>query len=192
MEARVGTSSVSGANTEQRRPWRFSRRVALEQVLGWTGALTAMTWVHEDEEDPPELVEPADVLITGDGHSIIAIEHLLPLIAVPLVGDIRQSSALLEWASLAHRLTGTGSGIFLYGQTDEIETRIGFDPFGVAQALTSRCDSDEVTILHGGMEVGLAAEAWVDQGYTERVASFGSPFWFRQADVWNQESNELN
>lgn len=164
----------------------------LEQILGWTGALTAMTWVHEDEEDPSERVALADVLITADRQTVAAIAQLLPLIAGPLVGDIRESSALVEWASLDHRLTGTRSGIFLYRQTGDVEARIGFDPFGVAQALTVRRDSDEVTILHGGIEAGPVAEAWLDQGYTEQVASFGSPYWFRQADVWDQESNELN
>lgn len=194
METRVRTSSASGANTVQRGPRRFSRRVMLDQVLGWTGALVAMTLVHEDEdvEDSQERAEPADRLITAERKTVAAIAEILPLIAVSLVGDIRESSAILEWASLDHRLAGTGSGIFLYGQTDEIEARIGFDPFSVAQALTVRRDSDEVTILHGGLEAGSAAEAWVDQGYTERVASFGSLFWFRQADVWDQESNELN
>lgn len=192
MEARVRTNLSSGANTAQRGPRRFSRRVGLEQILGWTGALTAMTWVHEDEEDPSERVAPADVLITADRQTVAAIAQLLPLIAVPLVGNIRESSALVEWASLDHRLTGTKSGIFLYRQTDEVEARIGFSPFGVAQALTVRRDSDDVTILHGELEAGSVVEAWVDQGYTERIASFGGPYWFRPADVWDQESGELN
>lgn len=192
METRVRTNSASGADRAQRGPRRFSRRVLLEQILGWTGALTAMTWVHGDADDPSERVAPADVLITADRQTVAAIAQLLPLIAGPLVGDVRESSALVEWASLDHRLTGTRSGIFLYRQTGDIEARIGFDPFGVAQALTVRRDSEEVTILHGGIEAGPVAKAWLDQGYTEQVASFGSPYWFRQTDVWDQESNELN
>lgn len=190
------TGSAGGSNTGHQR--RFSRRVVLEQVVGWSGALAAMTWVHEDEEDLPERVEPAESLITADPQSVAAIAELLPLIAFPLVADVDARDVLLEWTLLADRRiggsghAGTSSPVFMYGQDDEVVSRIGFDPFEPAQALTVRRNSGEVTIFHGGLRSLSLAETWGDQGYSERIASFGGAYWLRDEDAWSNGFSSLD
>lgn len=172
-------------------PRRFSRRVVLEQVLGWTGALAAMTWVHENDVPPPVRVEPPARLISADQDTVGATSELLRLIARPLVDDVDLGDVLLEWSLPGDRRSGTdnpgtSSPLFTYGQQDEVVSRIGFDPFRVTQALTVRRAADEVTIVHGGLATSSLARTWAEEGYTERPAPFGRAYWLRDADAWSK------